>query len=74
MPRGMFERRSKRFWVRTIFACRRNLGKRSELARAPASDIALQFFGGGGGAEIAPVDAAMSSTAFRKLFHFAPPT
>ena len=46
----------------------------SEPTKAPEPDNVLQFFGGGGGAEIAPVDAAMSSTAFRKFFHFAPPT
>jgi len=40
----------------------------------PEPGISHQFFGGGGGAEIAPVDAAMSSTARRKFFHFAPPT
>lgn len=40
----------------------------------PNRTLKPQFFGGGGGAEIAPVDAAMSSTARRKLFHFVPPT
>jgi len=52
----------------------RNLRKRGEPTRTPEQNIALQFFGGGGGAEIAPVEAAMSSTAFRKFFHLAPPT
>ena len=53
---------------------RRNLRKRSEPTGAHELEVALQFFGGGGGAEIAPVDEAISSTAFRKFFHFAPPT
>jgi len=33
-----------------------------------------QFFGGRGGGEIAPVDAAMSPTARQKFLHFEPPT
>jgi len=52
----------------------RNLRKGSEPTRTPEPNIGLQFYGGGGGAEIAPVEAAMSSTAFRKFFHLAPPT